>query len=162
MGSLSYATRWADRPALQLCCAPPRHLLEIYFSRLSSGCELRCAPQGESLSFQDTVTRLMDKLQAAGVGSRPVVFVGHSMGGLLVKEMLAKALAEEPGSRHHGLAATTRGVVFYGTPHFGSNLAAMGWGLRHVPGKQGGPAGRTGRWRACNGRMMRCSPLFSG
>jgi hypothetical protein len=31
-------------------------------------------------------------------------------------------------------------VVFYGTPHFGSSMAAMGWRLRHVPGNLAAPA----------------------
>jgi len=87
------------------------------------------------------VTRLMDRLEAAGVGRRPVVFAAHSMGGLLVKEMLARSLEEGEGGRHAALAAATRGVVFYGTPHFGSSLAAAAWRLRpYVPGAALAPA----------------------
>lgn len=33
--------------------------------------------QGEALPFQGTVAQLMEKLVAAGVGQRPVVFVSH-------------------------------------------------------------------------------------
>ena len=35
--------------------------------------------------MEDTAERLMEALIAAGVGERPIVFVAHSMGGLLVK-----------------------------------------------------------------------------
>lgn len=54
------------------------------------------------------------------------------MGGILVKEMLAKALAKNAPAHHQQLAASTAGLVFYACPHFGSNLANIGWNLRYV------------------------------
>lgn len=42
----------------------------------------QCTPvQGEALPFQGTVAQLMEKLAAAGVGQRPVIFVSHRQGG---------------------------------------------------------------------------------
>ncbi|GLC40763.1 hypothetical protein PLESTB_000025100 [Pleodorina starrii] len=100
--------------------------------------------EGESLSLEDNVSRVMGQLAAAGVGTgqRPVVFVAHSMGGLLVKEMLARSMdqAAEGGGPNAALAASTRGIVFFGTPHFGNALAAMGWKLRYVPGALPAPS----------------------
>lgn len=49
--------------------------------------------QGESLPFGLTVAQLAASLLDAGVGSRPVVFICHSMGGVLLKELLAQAEA---------------------------------------------------------------------
>ncbi|KAJ8450780.1 hypothetical protein Cgig2_021252 [Carnegiea gigantea] len=66
---------------------------------------------------------LLEKLVAADIGSRPVVFVTHSMGGLVVKQLLHQAKAENLDD----LVNNTRGVVFYSCPHFGSKLADVPW-----------------------------------
>ncbi|ETV80332.1 hypothetical protein H257_06644 [Aphanomyces astaci] len=72
----------------------------------------------ETLCFDDTSRDLLVKLQKAKVGvDRPVVFVTHSMGGLVVKKMLHDAATSS-------LAQRTKGLVFYGVPHHGSPVAA--------------------------------------
>ncbi|KAK9270265.1 hypothetical protein L1049_025842 [Liquidambar formosana] len=78
---------------------------------------------GASLPLQEVSSMLLEKLVAAGIGSRPVVFVTHSMGGLVVKQLLHKAKAENIDN----LVNNTIGVVFYSCPHFGSKLADMPW-----------------------------------
>ncbi|XP_022768811.1 uncharacterized protein LOC111312634 isoform X2 [Durio zibethinus] len=78
---------------------------------------------GASLPLQEVSSVLLKKLVAAGIGNRPVVFVTHSMGGLVVKQMLHKAKAENM----ENLVNNTIGVVFYSCPHFGSKLADMPW-----------------------------------
>lgn len=67
---------------------------------------------------------LLHQMENAGVGSsRPVVFVGHSMGGLVIKEIVHQAAlsAWRPGS---SVWRNTAGIAFLATPHFGSALAA--------------------------------------
>ena len=54
------------------------------------------------------------------------------MGGILTKEMLAKALTDAAPGHRHDLATTAAGLVFYATPHVGSWLADIGWTLRFV------------------------------
>ncbi|OMO79020.1 Armadillo-type [Corchorus capsularis] len=78
---------------------------------------------GASLPLQEVSSILLKKLVAAGIGNRPVVFVTHSMGGLVVKQILHKAKAENMDN----LVNNTIGVVFYSCPHFGSKLADMPW-----------------------------------
>ncbi|GAV82035.1 PGAP1 domain-containing protein [Cephalotus follicularis] len=78
---------------------------------------------GASLPLQEVSSMLLAKLVAAGIGSRPVVFVTHSMGGLVVKQMLYKAKSENIDN----LVNNTVGIVFYSCPHFGSKLADMPW-----------------------------------
>lgn len=71
---------------------------------------------------------LLHKLVQAGVGQRPIVFVAHSMGGLVVKDMLVRSAetGAREGSEGMGIASlaqNTRGIVFYSVPHYGSWIA---------------------------------------
>ncbi|CAN6466731.1 unnamed protein product [Victoria cruziana] len=88
---------------------------------------------GASLPLQEVSAILLRKLVAAGIGSRPVVFVTHSMGGLVVKQMLYQAKNENITE----LVNNTLGIVFYSCPHFGSKLAdvpcRMGLVFRPAP-----------------------------
>ncbi|CAM6099282.1 unnamed protein product [Calypogeia fissa] len=84
---------------------------------------------GATLPLQEVSSMLLDKLLAAGVGERPLVFVTHSMGGLVVKQMLS--LAGRDKTRAH-LLSHTNGIVFYSCPHFGSKLADMPWRMGYV------------------------------
>ncbi|XP_019105121.2 uncharacterized protein LOC104898785 isoform X2 [Beta vulgaris subsp. vulgaris] len=78
---------------------------------------------GASLPLQEVSSMLLEKLVAADIGSRPIVFVTHSMGGLVVKQLLHQAKA----ANLDDFVNNTAGVVFYSCPHFGSRLADMPW-----------------------------------
>ncbi|TKV97806.1 hypothetical protein SEVIR_9G519100v4 [Setaria viridis] len=78
---------------------------------------------GASLPLQEVSSMLLRKLVAAGVGNRPVVFVTHSMGGLVVKQLLYQAKL----NNYDNFLNNTVGLVFYSCPHFGSKLADMPW-----------------------------------
>ncbi|XP_027149973.1 uncharacterized protein LOC113750198 isoform X1 [Coffea eugenioides] len=78
---------------------------------------------GASLPLLEVSSMLLEKLIAAGIGDRPVVFVTHSLGGLVVKQMLYQAEAE----KRDNFVKNTIGLVFYSCPHFGSKLADMPW-----------------------------------
>ncbi|CAL5205992.1 unnamed protein product [Lathyrus oleraceus] len=101
---------------------------------------------GASLPLQEVSSMLMEKLVAAGIGNRPVVFVTHSMGGLVVKQILHTAKEE----KHDNLVNNTRGIVFYSCPHFGSKLADMPWRMGFVLR----PAPSIGELRSGSSRLV--------
>ncbi|XP_047306230.1 uncharacterized protein LOC124909606 [Impatiens glandulifera] len=78
---------------------------------------------GATLPMQEVSSMLLEKLVDAGIGDRPVVFVTHSMGGLVVKQILYQAKVENK----ENIVNNTVGVIFYSCPHFGSRLADMPW-----------------------------------
>ncbi|XP_043400201.1 protein SERAC1 isoform X5 [Chelonia mydas] len=72
---------------------------------------------------------LLNKLRAAGVGDRPLVWVSHSMGGLLVKKMLVDASKNPEMDK---IVNNTRGIVFYSVPHHGSQLAEYSMNAKYL------------------------------
>lgn len=80
-----------------------------------------CEQNKSKLRFRsmDYLQRLAD----AGIGDgRPVVWVCHSMGGLIVKGIINQSLAnDDPKIKNIG--QNTRGIIFLGTPHRGSAIA---------------------------------------
>jgi protein SERAC1 len=61
--------------------------------------------------------------------TRPVIFLGHSLGGLVIKQALIKSAEYNSHGRHPTLGeiyASTKGVIFLGTPHRGSDKESLG------------------------------------
>ncbi|EEB12320.1 ribonuclease p/mrp subunit, putative [Pediculus humanus corporis] len=67
---------------------------------------------------------LVNILCEAGVGKRPIVWISHSMGGLIVKGILSIAHSSS-NPQFRSLLDQTKGIIFYSTPHKGSRLAAL-------------------------------------
>lgn len=68
-------------------------------------------------------TQLLERISRSKVGeNRPVVWIGHSMGGILTKLILLKSL-DSPDSQKQQIAKNTKGIVFLGVPHKGSPIA---------------------------------------
>lgn len=105
---------------------PQARLISAEYYAPASGWE------GESLPLNYTAQQVAEKLAAAGVGRRPVIFVGHSMGGLVVKEIMARGYRADAPAAVRALSQACAGVVFYAVPHAGSRLADLGWGLRYI------------------------------
>jgi pimeloyl-ACP methyl ester carboxylesterase len=77
---------------------------------------------GSSLPLVDRATNVLTRLEVEDIGRRPLFFVCHSLGGLVVKQVLRSALdLGEPAWCE--LARSVRGIVFLATPHTGARLA---------------------------------------
>ena len=62
----------------------------------------------------DRAGNLLERFNVDGIGSRPVIFVTHSLGGLVVKQLLrhSDTYGAEQWKR---VSEQTRGVVFLAT-----------------------------------------------
>lgn len=56
---------------------------------------------------------------------RPLIFIGHSLGGLVIQKALLHS-DESPDVLSNDIVDSTAGVIFLGTPHRGSTLAIWG------------------------------------
>ncbi|MCJ1321376.1 hypothetical protein MMC15_006720 [Xylographa vitiligo] len=54
-----------------------------------------------------------------------IIFVAHSLGGIVVKEVLRRSESDEE-ERLRDIASSTHAIVFLGTPHRGSGYASLG------------------------------------
>ena len=77
--------------------------------------------KGSTMPLFDRASNLLEYLAVNDIGKYPVIFVTHSMGGLLVKEMLRNAQTFNKQS----VIEQTKGIVFLSTPHTGSHLANL-------------------------------------
>ncbi len=76
--------------------------------------------KGKAMPLFDQASYLLDWLDNRDLGERPLIFVTHSLGGLLVKEMLRSA---QNFTEKKEILNQTKGIVFLATPHTGANLA---------------------------------------
>ncbi len=84
--------------------------------------------KGNSMPLVDRATNILDLLDSYEIGDRPIIFITHSMGGLLVKQMLRSA---RDFGKWQAIASQTKGIVFLSTPHSGSDMAS--W-IKHIGG----------------------------
>ena len=67
---------------------------------------------------------------------RPIVWVTHSLGGIVVKDALNQSRTTSTYLKD--VLPATYGVCFLGTPHRGSSLAALGTTIYHITRLWGG------------------------
>lgn len=72
----------------------------------------------------ERATNVLEHFAAKGIGSRPIVFVTHSMGGILAKVILRKS-NESEDEDYKSVSASTKLMIFLSTPHTGASLASV-------------------------------------
>lgn len=83
--------------------------------------------KGKTTPRFDKASNLLHCLEIDRIGERPLIFITHSLGGLLVKQMLRTAQTYQNTYQNkdyiQALIENTKGIVFLATPHTGSQLA---------------------------------------
>ncbi|KAM6181015.1 protein SERAC1 isoform 2-T2 [Erethizon dorsatum] len=120
-----YTTCWPKTWLARDC--PALRIISVEYDTSLSDWRARCPMERKSIAFRSN--ELLRKLRAAGVGDRPIIWISHSMGGLLVKKMLLEASKEPEMS---GVIKNTRGIIFYSVPHHGSRLAEYSVNIRYL------------------------------
>uniref|UniRef100_A0A3Q2NMQ4 Protein SERAC1 n=1 Tax=Fundulus heteroclitus TaxID=8078 RepID=A0A3Q2NMQ4_FUNHE len=108
---------------------PNLRVLSVEYDSHLSDWMAKCPAENQRKSMAYRSRELLNKLKLAGVGERPVVWVAHSMGGLLVKKMLLDA-ADDPDLQ--GLLKNTKGIMFYSVPHHGTFMAEYSVNVRYL------------------------------
>ncbi|KAF5867387.1 hypothetical protein ETB97_000156 [Aspergillus alliaceus] len=69
-----------------------------------------------------------------GCSERPIIFVCHSLGGLVLKRTLiyCKNVSDEKIQHLRSIYVSTYGILFLGTPHNGSDMAKWGLLLQNI------------------------------
>ncbi|KAF2022898.1 tetratricopeptide repeat domain-containing protein [Setomelanomma holmii] len=74
------------------------------------------------------VSDLCLERQITQTSKRPIIFVAHSLGGIIVKSALIHSDAARRGAleEHRSIKLSTYGIMFMGTPHQGGSGVAFG------------------------------------
>lgn len=84
----------------------------------------------EAMQLSAQTQNILDLLVSEpGLKTASFVMIGHSMGGLMIKKMVVAAMTTGV-PRYEELISRLKGVVFVGTPHFGSSFATLGNALK--------------------------------
>ncbi|GFY48931.1 protein SERAC1 [Trichonephila inaurata madagascariensis] len=103
---------------------PESRFISVDYNTCISKWRANCPEEEERDGLDAKANYLLHKLISSNVGKRPIVWVTHSMGGLLVKQILVEAAASKE-RKVNAIAQNTTGVVFFSVPHKGSDLVKL-------------------------------------
>lgn len=95
------------------------------WSRLKGIFSKNVRDSGYAMSLPDRARQVLDLLGHHGIGKRPIMFICHSLGGLLVKQVLRMSSDIIEESIERNVFGNTRAVLFLATPHQGAELASL-------------------------------------
>lgn len=72
-------------------------------------------------SIKQRAVDLFQELNQVKIGDKPCVWVCHSMGGLIIKQLLLNA--SKLGEKGRKIFENTKAIIFLSTPHLGSSIA---------------------------------------
>lgn len=84
--------------------------------------------KADAMALPRQASAVLERLASEpALAGGPLVLVGHSLGGLVIKTAVKQGVGRDV-ERHKQLVQSIKGIAFVGTPHFGSKLASMaGW-----------------------------------
>lgn len=103
----------------------PRWLAEDFPSIRIWAVDYEAAPtlyKGTAMPISDRANNLLQAIRVRKIGTSPMVLMGHSMGGLLIKQML-RTSHDNIAPLSSFLSTDTIGIALIATPNAGSRLA---------------------------------------
>ncbi|KAL5387209.1 hypothetical protein DPSP01_003820 [Paraphaeosphaeria sporulosa] len=75
---------------------------------------------------------LNDIRQQTNTADRPIIVIGHSLGGLVLAQVVHGGNKATEGDSIHSIAQCIKGMIFLGTPFYGSKIAGWGEVVRRI------------------------------
>ncbi len=94
---------------------------------------VRRRDQGHAMALPDRAVEVLERMVQKGLGQRPLCLIGHSLGGLLAKQIL-RTSSDERNPKKKRVYESTRAVLFLATPHSGAELATFLDAFRKILG----------------------------
>jgi hypothetical protein len=119
-------TCWLSNPAYLPKYLPRARVLAWgYNASISSWNGKRPSSDRVLQHAQTLVSQLESDRDLEDATQRPIIFICHSLGGIIVKRALAYAESRHRLAHIHSIYTCTFAILFFGTPHHGSNKANL-------------------------------------
>ncbi|KAK0708684.1 Alpha/Beta hydrolase protein [Lasiosphaeris hirsuta] len=99
---------------------PGAHIMTFEYDATAAA---GASPHGVRENAVKLIRALRDKREDNKDQRRPIVFVGHSLGGIVIKQALRASTNDKSHADVKEISECTKGIVFFGTPHRGSDDA---------------------------------------